>query len=63
MLFKIARMYRKFASNSHKPHVFKNILFVQVSTVRNTMMTTNENQLGLFSVIDKTTTSEEKISI
>ena len=46
MLFKIARMYRKFASNSHKPHVFKNILFVQVSTVRNTMMHNKREPIG-----------------
>ena len=38
MLLKIARMYRKFVSNSHKQCVFANILFVQVSTVRNIMI-------------------------
>ena len=51
-------MYRKFVSNSDKPCVFKNTIFLQVSTVRN-----NEKQLGQFPVIGKTTTSEKKISV
>ena len=38
MILKIARMYRKFLSNSHKQCVFTNILFVQVLTVRNIMI-------------------------
>ena len=46
MLLKIARMYRKFVSNSHKQCVFKNILFVQVSTVRNIMMHTKRETIG-----------------
>ena len=51
-------MYRKFVSNSHKPCAFKNVIFAQVSTVRN-----NEKQLGQFSVIGKMTTSGQKISV
>ena len=46
MLLKIARMYRKFVSSSHKECVFKNMLFVQVSTVRNIMMHNKRETIG-----------------
>ena len=46
MLLKIARMYRKFVSNSHKQYVFTNILFVHVSTVRNIMMYNIREPIG-----------------
>ena len=46
MLPKIARMYRKFVSDSHKQCAFENILFVQVSTVRNIMMHNKQETIG-----------------
>ena len=46
MLLKIATMYRKFVSNSHKQFVFTNILFVQVLTVPNIMMHNKRELIG-----------------
>ena len=46
MLLKTAIMYRKFVSNSHKQCVFTNILFAQVSTVRNIMMHNKREPIG-----------------
>ena len=46
MLLKIARMYRKFLSNSRKQCAFENVLFVQVSTVRNIMMHNKRETIG-----------------
>ena len=46
MLPKIARMYRKFVSDSHKQCAFENILFVQVLTVRNIMMHNKQETIG-----------------
>ena len=46
MLLKTARMYRKFVSNSDKQCVFTNILFVQVSTVRNIMIHNKRDATG-----------------
>ena len=64
MLLKIARMYHKFVSNYHKQYVFTNILFPLVSTVCDIMMhLTIENQFGLLSMIDKTTTSKYENTI
>ena len=39
-------MYLKFVSNPHKKCVFKNMLFVQVSTVHNIMMHNKREPIG-----------------
>ena len=46
MLLKTARMYRKFVSNPHKQCVFKNIILLRVSNVRNIMMHNKRETIG-----------------
>ena len=47
MLLEVARMYCKFVLNSNEQCVFKNIFFVQVSTVCNIMIHNKQEPIGL----------------